>query len=99
MQSFIKRYYYYFYYYIPNLIFIFNDIQLGIKLSCDDEQGDSFIQQWKRNIIKDLCEANAISKINCFDSHVANSRICIFDNAMMDFKKMRYIQKPDGGMF
>ncbi|KAJ1390715.1 hypothetical protein B484DRAFT_439696, partial [Ochromonadaceae sp. CCMP2298] len=50
---------------------------------------DVFVTTWKSRKVKDLCEANANSKISCYDSSIGKSRYCIFENAMMDFRKMR----------
>ena len=53
--------------------------------SCDDERGDNLIQTWRRNLVKGLCEKNAESKVNCFDSQ-GGSRYCQFENAMVSQK-------------
>ena len=58
--------------------------------------GENFISAWKKRMVKeDLCEANAYSKINCYDAPIGKSRLCIFYNAMMSFKKMR--KRKQGG--
>ena len=78
----------------------------GRRLSCDEQQGDAFIEKWKQSIVRNLCEMNAESKINCFDTGGTSStttttsmgggggggkksRYCIFENVMMNFKRMR----------
>lgn len=45
-----------------------------------------------------MCEEGPAigSKIKCYDSPLGNSRYCIFENAMMNFKKMRKVSKQDG---
>lgn len=75
-----------------------DDISKGIKYSCDEEWGDALIEVWKNKIAKGLCEEGPAigSKIKCYDSPLGNSRYCIFDNAMMNFKKMRRVTKQDG---
>ena len=58
--------------------------------SCNEQWGETFISAWKnRKVKEDLCEENAYSKINCYDSPIGKSRMCVFENAMMTFKKMR----------
>lgn len=73
----------------------------SLGLSCEDEYTDKFIDSWKHNPIKGLCGSAAPSKIQCFDSAstaAIGSRYCIFDNAMMNFKKMRRSIKSDGSI-
>lgn len=43
---------------------------------------DKFIATWKARKVGDLCEENAASKINCYDSF-GKSRFCVFENAMV----------------
>jgi len=74
-------------------------VALGLDLSCDDMWGDGFLQSWKRNKINGLCEdstGGANSKITCYDSAYPVSRFCIFDNAMMNFKRTRIMTRADG---
>ena len=66
-----------------------NIVKVGESFSCDDERGDSLIQNWRRNPIKGLCEDKAESKINCYDTPNGRTRFCMFENTMMSFKRMR----------
>lgn len=61
----------------------------GKSFSCDDDRGDNLIQSWRRNIVRDLCEKNAESKLNCFDSPGGN-RYCQFENAMVQIYSAIY---------
>lgn len=55
-----------------------------------------FITTWSNNIVSsNFCEKNANSQITCLDS-LGNSRVCIFDNVMLNFRKMRV--KPRQGV-
>ena len=66
-----------------------NIVKAGESFSCDDERGDSLIQNWRRNPVKGLCEDKAESKINCYDTPNGRTRYCMFENAMMSCKRMR----------
>lgn len=57
---------------------------------------DRYINIWKSRRVKDLCEANANSRITCFDSPQPKSRYCVMENAMMNFRKVRR-RKAEGG--
>jgi hypothetical protein len=72
-----------------------HNIHNGKSFSCDDERGDNLIQSWRRNRVKGLCEKNAESKLNCFDS-LGGSRYCQMENAMMNFKRMRKKVRANG---
>lgn len=52
------------------------------SFSCDDERGDSLIREWRNNEVNGLCENNAESKINCFDSPLG-PRYCEFENVLV----------------
>eukprot|EP01039_Chlorochromonas_danica_P000755 gene755-819_t len=67
--------------------------------SCTNEWNDRYLDQWKSRSVKDLCEAHGQSKISCFDSPSSpKSRLCIFENAMLDFQKMRR-RRGEGGQW
>lgn len=68
-----------------------------VRKGCNDIWADNFIVTWKNRMVNGLCEDNANSKIRCFDS-VTKSRFCVFDNAMMNFRKMRKRKQTDGHM-
>lgn len=72
----------------------------GLDLSCDDMWGDGFLQAWKRNKVSGLCDdAGANSKITCYDSAYPVSRFCVFENAMMNFKRTRIMSRSDGNPY
>lgn len=52
------------------------------SFSCDDERGDNLIREWRNNKINGLCEDNAESKLNCFDSPLG-PRYCEFENVLV----------------
>ena len=68
----------------------------GKSFSCDEERGDGLIQSWRQNPSKGLCEDNAESKINCYDTPGGRVRYCMFENVMMSFKRMRKKVRADG---
>lgn len=78
----------------------------GVRQQCDAAWGESFLQQWRGRQVEGLCEPAAESKIFCLDSPVAlhaeeaanseASRVCRFDNAIMNFKKTRVKTRSDG---
>lgn len=76
-------------------------VAFGLDLSCDDMWGDGFLQSWKRNKVNEkLCEdTGANSKITCQDSPYPTSRFCIFENAMMNFKRSRIMTRNDGNPY
>lgn len=58
----------------------------------DTAWDDRFLSIWKNRMVKGLCEEGAVSRISCYDSAMTGagrSRLCVFDNAMMNFKKVR----------
>lgn len=60
--------------------------------ACQDAWDDRFLSIWKSRMVKGLCEEGAASRISCYDSAMTGagrSRLCVFDNAMMNFKKVR----------
>lgn len=59
----------------------------GKSFSCDNERGDGLIETWRQNKVQGLCESNAESKVNCFDSP-DGSRYCQFENAMVSSTQM-----------
>ena len=72
-----------------------------------DAWGEPFLQQWRGRQVEGLCEQAAESKITCLDAplHQADldasgpteaSRVCRFDNAVMNFKKTRVKTRSDG---
>ena len=51
-----------------------------------------FIATWKANLVsKGFCDKGTKSRISCHDTTMLGqtSRVCTFDNAMLDFSKMR----------
>lgn len=66
------------------------------QASCNDIWGDSLVTKWRSRKVKDLCEESGLSKIHCYDS-IGKSRFCVFENAMMSFKKVRK-RKQDGSI-
>lgn len=76
-----------------------NAVAQGSNPSCNDVWGDSFISNWLNNRVDGassgdmLCPASAPSKVHCFDSSKTN-RVCAFENAMMNFKKMHKVIRP-----
>ena len=80
--------------------FIKNGIMCGetdkSSLTCPNQWNEDSIPGWTRNVVKEpLCEPAANSKITCMDSigGSAASRLCIFENAMLDFNKMKTKEK------
>lgn len=68
---------------------------------CDVAWGNAFVDMWKARRVDELCELNAASRIECIDSPLSAtrpeaSRFCVFDNAMMNFKKTRIKTRSDG---
>jgi len=60
--------------------------------ACHDAWDDRFLSIWKSRKVKGLCEEGAASRISCYDSATTSagrSRLCLFENAMMNFKKVR----------
>lgn len=56
----------------------------------------SFVTTWaNKTVSKGFCDTKANSRITCVDSTGGGSRVCIFDNVMIDFRKMR-TKKRDG---
>ena len=57
-----------------------------------------FLGSWATNIVsKRFCDENATSNVQCVDSTLlgVTSRVCTFDNVLLDFSKMR--TKPRSG--
>eukprot|EP01038_Epipyxis_sp_PR26KG_P010549 gene10549-14171_t len=67
----------------------------GTTRSCVDIWSDSYIISWRKRKVKELCMDEANSKIHCYDSN-GWARYCVFENAMLSFKKMRK-KRQDGG--
>ena len=50
---------------------------------------DSFVDTWARNVVSSsFCEAGESSAMSCVDSR-SGSRVCVFNNVMLDMRKMR----------
>lgn len=65
---------------------------MTVVRACQDAWDDRFLSIWKSRMVKGLCEEGAASRINCYDSTMTGagrSRLCVFENAMMNFKKVR----------
>jgi hypothetical protein len=82
-----------------------NTVSKGQNPSCDDAWGDNAIVAWKKNILQaDLCgnkaenkknkkEKKYSSKVICRDS-LNNQRVCVFENVLMDFSKLKNVRRP-----
>lgn len=69
----------------------------SLSAECDVALGASLVIQWKQRRVPALCEAKSASSIDCYDSPGnPSSRFCVFENALMNFKKMRLKTRSDG---
>ena len=75
-----------------------NSVDGGRNPTCDDAFGDEQIRSWRANPVDEktvpLCGAprSYTSRLHCSDSR-SKARFCVFENALMDFAKMKTVSR------